>query len=65
MHGETALKRWGSLRVRFLCGKCWKRLTKAERRVFYRIERLEKRLGVSFGDRKHRVFDALIRRAGS
>lgn len=62
---ETALKRWGTTRVWVICSVHWKRLTKAERRVAARINRLKVRLGIEhLGDREARVARSLIRRAG-
>lgn len=61
----TAMRRFGSDLVRIICGKHWSNLTKDERRVWSRIGRQTNKFGVdNLGDRQHRVFNALIRRAG-
>lgn len=59
---ETALKRWGTTRVRFICSSHWRRLTRTEKAVFYRIQRIEKKHDMDLADRRHRIFEALVRR---
>lgn len=65
MWGETAMKRWGTTNVRIICARHWQRLSRAERRVIYRFERIEKRYGKGAvpDARRHRIWDAIFRRA--
>lgn len=64
MMKSTARKRWGSSNVSLICGKHWRRLSKAERAVWARIGRQRRRFGVDhLGDREARVWAALARRA--
>jgi hypothetical protein len=62
---ETCLKRWGTTRVRLLCATHWKRLSRRERAVIRRMERIRKRYGdeAVARDRWLRAWDALFRRA--
>lgn len=63
MMRETAIRQHGHARVSFICGYHWRRLTKAERRVWYRIARLQRRIGDPLLPRSGRIWSALIRRA--
>ena len=45
MHLETAIKRWGQPPKEWICAKHWARLTKDERRVKNRLDRLGRRRG--------------------
>lgn len=65
MFVETVVKRWGTKRVFLICGVHWRRLTKTERRVAHRLNRLAKRYGTEEADdRAGVVWRALAKRAG-
>ena len=63
-------QRWSRLPGRFICGTHWRRLTKAERRVWSRLRRTINRIGVGWHTdaalyhRYLRAWPALVRRAG-
>lgn len=62
-YAETCVKRWGTANVVFICGKHWRRLTKAERLVWSRLRRLAKKIGWESLEARHdRVWEALRRR---
>lgn len=61
-------QRWSRKYSNFICGTHWRRLTKAERRVWSRLNRLGKKLdwqlSLKLARRFDRIWDGLIRRAG-
>ena len=61
-------QRWSRKYTNFICGTHWRRLTKAERRVWGRLNRLGKKLEWQLSPKLARRFDriwyGLIRRAG-
>lgn len=59
----TAMKRWGHANIDFICGFHWKRLTKAEKLVWRRINMLKRKLGLDhLGHRERRIWSAFKRR---
>lgn len=61
---DTLTRHYGSTRVTIICRLHWRCLTKAERHVWNRIARFHRKAGIAGSDRGHRIFSALIRRAG-
>lgn len=60
---ETAMRRYGTTNIWLICATHWRRLTRDEKRVVARLNRLSKKYG-PLGARYRRIVQAIIRRAG-